>query len=116
MNFQISPKIIIGEFSKHLLFEKEYSNILVLTSKSIESIHKISKQVKSISGSKIKVISDVVPELPFTYVKMLYDRMDIYPDLMILQLVVMTKIYYGWLGYLNLQIMPMLMDIRFINH
>jgi alcohol dehydrogenase class IV len=80
MQYQLKPIIKIGSYKDILDTNNNSQNVLVLTTKSINYIHKIDK---FFHNKKFQVISNVLPELPLTYVKKLYSEIKFVPDLII---------------------------------
>ena len=80
MQYQLNSEIILGSFRDVLKISNNYENILVLTSKSINRIHKIDK---FFNLKNYQVISNVIPEIPFSFVKKLYNEIKFTPDLII---------------------------------
>jgi alcohol dehydrogenase class IV len=77
MDYQIKPEIKIGNF-KEIIYNSELKgNTLILTSKTINSVHEIEN---SFVGENIKVISSVEPELPFSYIKNLFEDIEVTQD------------------------------------
>lgn len=80
MNYQILPEIKIGDFKKYITENNLSENILILTTKTINKIHGIDTLFNE---RQYQVISDVKPELPFTYVQTVYDKLKFTPDVII---------------------------------
>ena len=80
MHYQIRPEIKIGPFSDMISNIASLGKVLILTSKSLDKFHRIQE----IFGTKsCQVITNVEPELPFSYIKNLYSSIKIYPDTII---------------------------------
>ena len=80
MQYQLKPIIKIGSFKDTLDADDNLQNVLVLTTKSINHIHKIDK---FFHNKNYQVISNVLPELPLSYIEKLYGEIKFVPDLII---------------------------------
>lgn len=80
MDYQIKPEIEIGSFKEIISKYNLKGNILVLTSKTINRVHHIDDNFK---GKNVKVISTVEPELPFSFIEMLFESIEKVPDVII---------------------------------
>mgnify|MGYP003949581193 FL=1 len=80
MDYQLKPEIKFGSINKIVASINSSTSVLVITSKSLNKINQIQK---IFDAQNYKVISDVEPELPFSYVRKLYQSIKISPDLII---------------------------------
>jgi len=80
MDYQLKPEIKIGSFKDNLPVNNFSGNILVITTKTINKIHNIQE---FFTNKNCQVIATVEPELPFSYIKKLYEEITVFPELII---------------------------------
>ena len=80
MNYQIRPEIKIGLLSDMISDIILLGNVLVLTSKSLNKAHRIQE---TFATESCQVVTDVEPDLPFSYIKNLYGSIKTFPDVII---------------------------------
>ena len=71
MHYQIKPEIKIGRLSDIIPTTESLGNVLILTSKSLNKIHRIQDLFRH---ENCEIISSVEPELPFSYIRRLYQE------------------------------------------
>jgi alcohol dehydrogenase class IV len=80
MDYQLKPEIRVGRLSDIIPKIKVSGNVLVLTSKSLNKIHRIQE---IFSYENCQVIASVEPELPFSYIEKMYKELEVFPELII---------------------------------
>jgi alcohol dehydrogenase class IV len=80
MHYQIKPEIKIGSFGDFILDVVALGKVMILTSKSLNEFHRIQE---IFGNERCHVITDVEPELPFSYVENLYSSIESVPDIII---------------------------------
>ena len=69
MDYQVRPEIKIGPLGDMIPDTASLGKVLILTSKSLNKAHRIQE----IFGTEsCQVVTDVEPELPFSYIENLY--------------------------------------------
>ena len=80
MHYQIKPEIKIGSFVDMISEVVALGKVMILTSKSLNEIHRIQE---IFGNESCQVITDVEPELPFSYVENLFSSIESVPDIII---------------------------------
>ena len=80
MDYQLKPEIKVGRVSDIIPNIEALGSVLVLTSKSLNKIHRIQTIFDTVN---CQIISDVESELPFSYIEKLYQAIQIIPDVII---------------------------------
>lgn len=80
MDYQLKPEIKVGRLSDIFAEMDPLKKVLVLTSRSLNKAHRI----ETLFGTdNCQVISNVEPELPFSYIEKFYQAIQITPDVII---------------------------------
>ena len=76
MHYQVRPEIKIGPLVDMIPDTASLGKVLILTTKSLNKFHRIQE----IFGTEsCKVVTDVEPELPFSYIENLYSSIETFP-------------------------------------
>ena len=80
MDYQVRPEIKIGPLGDMIPDTASLGKVLILTSKSLNKAHRIQE----IFGTEsCQVVTDVEPELPFSYIENLYSSIETFPNTII---------------------------------